>query len=246
VHIEDFKGFDMAQMPDIKEHFVKLKRFWKKIKYRLWNKYSLEIYSQEGEDVILDRLFEEKLKGFYIDIGAHHPRRFSNSYYFYRKGWRGINIDAMPGSMTLFNKIRPEDINIEMAVADGNHKRTYYILDDPALNGFFDERNPLSPSLHSRIVKTIVIPTATLGDLLDKAMLTSREIDFMSIDVEGMEMEILNSNNWIKYKPKVILVEMRESTIMDVSTSVLGKFLKEKGYDFFCKTLNTAFFRKRH
>ena len=70
-------------------------------------------YSQNGEDLILNRFLENKKNGFYIDIGAHHPIRFSNTYLFYKKGWRGINIDAMPGSMDLFNKIRSRDINIE-------------------------------------------------------------------------------------------------------------------------------------
>jgi hypothetical protein len=58
--------------------------------------YSKKSYSQEGEDMILNRIFEFRNSGFYIDVGAHHPMRFSNTYFFYRKGWRGINIDAMP------------------------------------------------------------------------------------------------------------------------------------------------------
>ena len=56
-------------------------------------------YSQEGEDLILERFFEGKEIGFFVDIGAHHPMRFSNTYIFYLKGWRGINVDATPGSM---------------------------------------------------------------------------------------------------------------------------------------------------
>jgi FkbM family methyltransferase len=235
----------MRQWPFSKDLTLKLKRFWMKVKCRYWNEYSVKIYSQEGEDIILDRLFEGKLRGFFIDIGAHDPRRFSNSYLFYKKGWRGINIDAMPGSMALFNKLRPEDINIEMAVADGNRKRSYYLMDDPALNGFFDERNPLSHSLQRRIRGVIEIPTATLNDILEGAIPATREIDFMSIDVEGMEMEVLNSNNWEKFGPRVLLVEMRNFAVMEISSSILGNFLKEKGYDFFCKTLNTAFFLRR-
>ena len=98
--------------------------------------YALKSYSQEGEDMILRRLFENQTKGFYVDVGAHHPIRFSNTYFFYKKGWRGINIDAMPGSMKLFNKIRPRDINIEKAISDKKEVLTYYVFNDPALNGF--------------------------------------------------------------------------------------------------------------
>ncbi len=77
------------------------------------SEYAIKSYSQEGEDMILARLFENQQNGFYIDVGAHHPQRFSNTYFFYKKGWRGINVDAMLGSMKLFNKIRSRDINIE-------------------------------------------------------------------------------------------------------------------------------------
>ncbi|MCW5198180.1 hypothetical protein VU06_00335 [Desulfobulbus sp. F3] len=76
----------------------------------------------------------KRKKGFYIDIGAHHPKRFSNTFYFYRQGWHGINIDAMPRSMELFNKIRPRDINIEAAISDEKVELTYYMFDEPALN----------------------------------------------------------------------------------------------------------------
>lgn len=71
-----------------------------------------------------------------MDVGAHHPKRFSNTHYFYKKGWRGINIDAMPGGMRLFRKIRPKDINLEIAISDKKRVLTYYVFNDHALNGF--------------------------------------------------------------------------------------------------------------
>jgi len=75
------------------------------IKNNYFDGYALKSYSQEGEDMILRRLFEKQNTGFYVDVGAHHPKRFSNTFFFYKKGWRGINIDAMPNSMSLFNKL---------------------------------------------------------------------------------------------------------------------------------------------
>src|SRR5215510_10661697 len=62
-------------------------------------------FSQQGEDLILARLFEGQRRGFYVDVGAHHPRRFSNTFLLYRRGWRGLNIDAAPGSMRLFRLV---------------------------------------------------------------------------------------------------------------------------------------------
>ena len=71
-----------------------------------WDPWANYSWSQEGEDRILYRIFEQQPVGFYVDVGAHHPKRFSNTYFFYRRGWRGINIDAMPGSMKNFEKLK--------------------------------------------------------------------------------------------------------------------------------------------
>src|SRR5262249_32770188 len=88
------------------------------IKGKLLGEFATKSYSQEGEDMILNRIFGEKKSGFYVDVGAYHPKRFSNTYFFYKKGWRGINIDAMPGSMKPFNAKRNRDINVETPVSD--------------------------------------------------------------------------------------------------------------------------------
>src|SRR5689334_15261611 len=85
-----------------------------------------ESYSQEGEDMILARVFENQKSGFYVDVGAHHPWRFSNTYMFYRRGWRGLNIDAMPDSMSRFRKARPRDINVEIPVLREEAVLNYY------------------------------------------------------------------------------------------------------------------------
>src|SRR5581483_2050578 len=85
-----------------------------------------ECYSQEGEDLIASRLFDGKANGFFVDVGAHHPIRHSNTYLLYRRGWRGINIDATPGSMAAFRRLRPEDINIECLVANDPSSRRFY------------------------------------------------------------------------------------------------------------------------
>jgi hypothetical protein len=87
-----------------------------RIHRRLWNllfHHARLSYSQSGEDMILDTIFYNQPKGTYIDIGANNPYVQSNTHFFYKKGWRGINIDALPGSMNKFRKVRPKDINIE-------------------------------------------------------------------------------------------------------------------------------------
>ena len=82
-------------------------------------------YSWEGEDTLAIKLFTARIgqtSGCFVDIGAHHPLALSNTYALYKRGWRGLNIDATPGSMEPFKKYRPEDINLEIAV--GRQKET--------------------------------------------------------------------------------------------------------------------------
>ena len=115
---------------------AKFLRILKNIKNDYFSEFAHKSYSQEGEDMILRRIFENQENGFYVDVGAHHPKRFSNTYFFYKHGWKGINIDALPNSMSLFKKLRPRDVNIEQPISDNVESLTYYHFNEPALNGF--------------------------------------------------------------------------------------------------------------
>ena len=86
---------------------------------QLWSRaFSKRSYAQDSEDLlVLSLLGDSKPPGFYVDVGAHHPARYSNTLLFYLKGWRGINIDALPGSMDLFRTWRPLDVNLEIAIS---------------------------------------------------------------------------------------------------------------------------------
>ena len=84
--------------------------------FLFWDPWVRHSYSQDGEDMVLRKIFKNQKMGFYVDIGAHHPKRFSNTHLLYKKGWKGINIDATPGSMKLFNQLCPRDTNLELGV----------------------------------------------------------------------------------------------------------------------------------
>ena len=200
-------------------------------------------YSQNGEDLLLNRLLENKKEGFFIDVGAHHPIRFSNTYLFYKKGWSGINIDAMSGSMIKFNKLRPKDINIEKGVGIKNDKITFYQFNESALNTLSKEEAFLKKKKGNKIIKSNFIKVDTLENILDKYMPKNTPIDFLNIDVEGKDEEVLISNNWEKYKPKFLLIEiLREEDIFDNSS--IKTFLKSKGYIPINKIFDTYIFKK--
>src|SRR4051812_7051515 len=125
-------------------------------------KHRLDSWAQEGEDLVLRRFFEGQRQGFYIDVGAHHPHRFSNTYFFYRRGWRGINTDPMPGCMDAFRIHRPEDINLEIAVSNRSDM-TYFMFNDAALNGLCAEvAERRDGKRGNSIVQRLAVQTRTL------------------------------------------------------------------------------------
>lgn len=216
------------------------------VHFNILDGHALKSYSQEGEDMILCRFFAEKPKGFYVDVGAHHPKRFSNTFLFYKLGWSGINIDAMPGSMEQFKRTRPRDINLEMPVGTGQNSLTYYIFNETALNSFdsrlSQDRVSTLDSYH--IERTIKLDTKSLHSILDEYLPPNTPIDFMSIDVEGMDLEVLRSNNWSKYRPEIVLVEILDMSLSDIKSSDTNKFMESCGYEIYAKTVNTVFFKR--
>ena len=213
-----------------------------------------ETYSQEGEDLILRRIFHRKADGFYVDVGAHHPQVFSNTYVFYLKGWRGINIDAMPGSMAEFNRLRPRDINIETAISDRPDKLTYFQFATPGINTFSREimeqrlaygDGPAS-DLKYELVSPVEIATLRLDAVLGEHLPAGQSVDFLNIDVEGLEMAVLNSCNWTKFRPTVVLIEESSLlTLEDLTASPVVAYLGQRGYAPFCRTPLTLIFVER-
>ena len=226
----------------IKISITKLKIIFRQI----FPKYFTKSYSQEGEDMILKRIFENKKKGFFIDIGAHHPKKYSNTYFFYLKGWNGINIDAMPGSMNIFKKIRKKDINLEIPISENKQNLTYYAFNEPALNSFDEElsiKRLSNPNYHLKFKKDI--ETFTLEHVLDKYLPLNTSIDFLTIDVEGLDFQVLKSLNLNKYKPDIILIEILDSNFTSLLTNEISVYLIEYEYQIFAKSVNTVFFKKK-
>lgn len=207
-----------------------------------YNRFHKKSYAQFGEDMILDQLFPENYKGFFVDVGAHRPTQCSNTYFFYKKGWRGINIDAMPGSMKLFNVVRPGDINIEEAVSDAKQKLTYYSFNRPLQNGFFsnDSLTPKDEGL--KIIEKREIITARLDEILKRHLKRNQLIDFLSIDVEGLDFSVLKSNDWTLYKPAVILIEILDFSLEKLDEYQIFHYLKGHGYSFYSRTVHTLIF----
>jgi FkbM family methyltransferase len=196
-------------------------------------------FAQDGEDIFLDEYFKTKQDGFFVDVGSNHPIYLSNTYHLYRKGWRGINIDPFNFN-DLYKKYRAEDKFIQKGVADMEGELTLYEYRADALN-------TLSPDRVAELKEKGISPIAEqtvkverLESILDKEKVNS--IDLMSIDVETMEMGVLNSNNWEKYKPTLILVEILVTDLAAVNSSPVHNFLTQQGYKLIAKLYRTAIY----
>lgn len=211
--------------------------------YQEPEKFLNDSFAQEGEDMVLDRIFGQKINGFYVDVGALHPVRFSNTYKFYKKGWRGINIDALPGSMVLFDKLRPLDINLEVPVSDRAEVLPFYVFNDHALNTFSKEvADERSRKAEYHVKEIINIKTQPLSAILAQHLPVNQNIDFLTIDAEGFDFQILQSNNWLKYKPSVVLIES-DLSYSELLTSDINAYMESKGFSLYAKTVKTCFFK---
>jgi FkbM family methyltransferase len=200
-------------------------------------------YSQEGEDLILARALGRKADGFYIDVGAHHPKKYSNTYMFYRMGWSGINIDALPGSMNQFRRFRPRDINLEIAVSDKEEEKEYYIFRSPALNTFDYDIAMKRQEEGKELVDVISLRTKRLADIIQEHAAIKKTIDFLSIDVEGSDLKVLKSNDWIIFRPRYVCAEVEGSTLETGLDSDIARYLGNHGYGLLAKTFQTLIFK---
>ncbi len=205
-------------------------------------------YGQEGEDrVIISLLYkvyagQYPSAGFYVDVGAHDPFRFSNTYLFYKMGWSGINIDAAPGSMRSFNSHRPRDVNLEIGIGKESSAATFYLFNEPALNTF-DGGLAFARSVPPyRIIREISVAIVPLRDVLFKHVAINQPIDFLTVDVEGRDIDVLESNDWDKYRPKIVLVEILSKPVIACASDPVTRYLAERQYVFYAKTVNTAIF----
>lgn len=210
----------------------------------IFDVYATKSYSQEGEDLILRRIFERRQRGFYVDVGAYHPHRFSNTNLFYKRGWNGINIDPSPDAIRAFRSARPRDINLEIGVSDCSQVLKYHVFDEPALNSFDGDLVAWRlANTHCKVLKTIDVRVEPLRDILRQHLPTNQTIDFMSVDAEGLDLAVLKSNDWRAYRPQCVVVEALRSSLEEAMRGAIYLFMREQGYELFARTYNTLIFR---
>jgi len=162
-------------------------------------------YSYGGMDSLIEKIFKNKTNGIYVDIGCGHPIKNNNTYLLNKKGWSGVNIDLDKENIELFNLYRPRDHNVSAAISN-NKKEVdlFFYHSKSALNTINKDTADYQKAVVSKVKK---IKTTTLNNVLDYSRFKDFTIDFLTIDVEGSELLVLENFNFSKYKPKIIVVE---------------------------------------
>jgi hypothetical protein len=190
-------------------------------------------HSQFGEDMLLRSIFENKNEGIFVDLGAHHPIYYSNTYHFYKKGWTGLNIDGKPGSMKLFNQFRSNDKNIESCIGEiDGQDVTFYEFEQSAFNTIDDQMAKDVIAKGHKVLKSHKLKTKTLNTILKESGLPVDKVDFFNIDIEGLDKIVLMSNNWEKFSPRVIAFEDHNFTVGNIESCETLSYLMTKGYKF--------------
>ena len=214
-----------------------IKRLARKL---IGKKNDTDFYAQGGEDAIVSNIFNyvcPTQKGFYIDVGAYHPFKHSNTYLLHKAGWRGLNIDPRPGSKALFDKYRPRDINVEAGIAATEGSMTYYIVGDDSTMNSFSSENLASLGMLDKVVRTIDVPVHTLSSILSNHP-EIEKIDYLNIDAEGFETEVLSGLDSSSIRPSIVSLEQNAVfTLNDVLTSETCKFLSARGYTPIAKNM---------
>ena len=187
-------------------------------------------YTQNLEDYHLAVAFAGQERGFYIDVGAGHPVADNVSLWFYERGWNGIVAEPIPELAELYQKVRPRDIVYQGLIGRESGMTDFFHVN--RLHGF-----STTIELHADVAKEfgadyqrLSLPMLTLAELCEKNQIQT--IDFLKIDVEGAELEVLAGNDFNRFRPKVIVAEAVTPGKGEPAWDAFEPLLLANGYKF--------------
>jgi FkbM family methyltransferase len=205
-------------------------------------------FGQWAEDTLIRKLFpKNKANGKYVDIGAYHPFKHSNTAGFWMRGWTGVNVDANKESIELFRKKRPKDINLWSAVVphellnQDTNEIDLYLPSKKSIStiGTVD----LDMSRERNFNEKVTVPATSIPNLIQKYQLN--EVDYLNIDVEGFDTQLIQDINFKKISPTVISVEDYSQSIHELISSEISKYLFMSGYELVARAGPTSIFIRK-
>ena len=204
-------------------------------------------YSMLGEDLFVKKFFKNKKKGFYIDVGCYHPIDGNNTYLLYKKGWEGINIDLNKTSIDLFKRARKNDNNLNVAISNNSKKIKFYYR--KKINMLNTINKNFAKNSFKKGFKTGSIQSKTLNSILNKSKFKNKKIDFLNLDIEGNEINALESFDLKKYSPKLICIEIHNTSGRNtknfLKNNPIYKFLCKKKYKYIWKNEFSYIFKRK-
>jgi FkbM family methyltransferase len=187
-------------------------------------------YTQNMEDYHLWLAFGGQAAGTYIDIGAGHPIADNVSFFFYERGWQGLVIEPQHNLSGLYPRLRPRDTNVCALIGTRSGLIDFHVFE--ALHGLSttSEQSANAARFLGATCQTIQVPMIRLAELCKNYAITT--IDFLKVDVEGAEKDVLLSGDWDRYRPKVVIVEAITPGTGEPSWEEWEPFLLAKGYRF--------------
>ncbi len=167
----------------------------------------------EGEDLQVLELTKNIKNGFYVDAGCYHPTHLSNTFLLYKKNWNGVNIDVSELSISLFNFMRSNDLNLNLAISNFEGEVTIY--HQKKMSQLTTINKKISTERMQGKIKERKIKSQKLTTVLNNSKYKNRKIDFLNIDVEGVDLEVLKSLDFKVYRPRVICIEIIDKKIED-------------------------------
>lgn len=228
-------------------------KFLKKI-YLFYNIYIrnykfLKNGSQFKEDDFILNQFSKTYKGKYLDIGCYHPTRHNNTFKMYKLGWTGINIDLNPLSIELFDFARPKEINLNIGISNLDTEKKLYFIDELNTQNTLDKNQLSFLKKHHNVqdneISEKTINVKPINSILDEHNFYN--IDFMNLDIEGHELEVIDTLDFNKFKIKYLCIEMikhneqaksRSDQINQILKSNNFTLIKEFGFNYIYKNLN--------
>ena len=192
-----------------------------------------------NEDTAVLDYFKGKKNGFYIDVGCHHPTYINNTYLLYKQNWSGINIDISQFSIDLFNYMRPQDLNYNCAISNKN--KTVKIFYQKEFSQLSTIKSIQAKSVFQGNIKEKDIQAFSLDEILNRDKYKNTKIDFLNIDVEGADLEVLEGLSFDKFKPELICLEIHDK---EVKKSEIYNFLINKNYELICSGIFSHIFKR--
>jgi len=199
---------------------------------RLMRRQFLKSFSQNREDLIIDKILNKKNIS-YVDIGSNHPIKFNNTYRFYLQGSHGINIEPNPSLINKYQLFRPKDENLNTGIANQKKSLTFYQLDPDVGSTFSKTQANETIKKGSQLVSQYPIKILTLENVFKKYY-KNKKVDLLSIDTEGYDYQVLQSNDWSKYQPTIICIED--------NTLKTQQYLINKNYSLKAITVNNSIY----